>query len=662
MTREEAIKEIKMWGIEAPRQREALETLIPELKETEDERIRKALINLVSTVGEYYLPKLEARNKMLAYLEKQEIFSKNGEGCYYYHADGNYTFIGSMGFGPIEDIKLNGERPKTENNSVDLSGACLCVEKQKEASKAIEAVDRIDKYIDEHLANAHDMKDSNPDKKYYRGWDDALGEMARILQDVYSGEKQKESLHISETCKESADSFTDEDERIRKWLYDYISNCPNNNFAFYGGVGKDAVLNYLEKQKEEEGYEEIPVESTLEYKLGFKAGKESEKQKEQEHICDSYQFEEGFKTGLEIGLRNQKEQKPIRDIISGDAIESCMLRYLQSAANRKDDIEIIEDTKKYKKELLEIIEKEQKPVEWDDDEMMCKRAIAILKRQRDFWSYDGSMDKFPPATPRKDLVNALDIAISYLEKHKLDASKLENFDPVDVLNRIKTEWPMAWEKVVGKQEWSEKDERIRKGLINFLRSSFIKENITDETVAPWITYLERQKPFVTIPATEIVKNEPMEMPSGESLDALADVVQAKDWKPTEKQKYDGNMDNECIKLCNTLNSIPSIDTFESCCGHLKDRYSIWFFCNDIITISRLGRCVERNYSDGKWELLVDSTDTHPTGVFCLRSKVPFQDYVEMDESVNELCNGIQYWFNAKFDSYFNARLGITETT
>lgn len=34
-----------------------------------------------------------------------------------------------------------------------------------------------------------------------------------------------------------------------------------------------------------------------------------EKQKEQEHICDSAQYEEGFKTGLEIGLRKQKEQK-----------------------------------------------------------------------------------------------------------------------------------------------------------------------------------------------------------------------------------------------------------------------------------------------------------------------------------------------------------------
>ena len=53
-------------------------------------------------------------------------------------------------------------------------------------------MDRIDKYIDAHTANAHDMDDSNPDKKYYQGWDDALGKIAGILQDVYSGEKQKE--------------------------------------------------------------------------------------------------------------------------------------------------------------------------------------------------------------------------------------------------------------------------------------------------------------------------------------------------------------------------------------------------------------------------------------------------------------------------------------
>lgn len=68
--------------------------------------------------------------------------------------------------------------------------------KQKEASKAIETVEKIDKYIDKHLANAHDMNDSNPNKKYYCGWDD-YPELAGILQDVYSKEEHKEPENVS---------------------------------------------------------------------------------------------------------------------------------------------------------------------------------------------------------------------------------------------------------------------------------------------------------------------------------------------------------------------------------------------------------------------------------------------------------------------------------
>jgi len=66
------------------------------------------------------------------------------------------------------------------------------LERQKDAGKAIEAVERIDKYIDEHTANAHDMKDSEPDKKYYSGVDDTLSNIAGILNGAYSEEKQKE--------------------------------------------------------------------------------------------------------------------------------------------------------------------------------------------------------------------------------------------------------------------------------------------------------------------------------------------------------------------------------------------------------------------------------------------------------------------------------------
>lgn len=43
MTREEAINEIRSWAIPSEKGREVLETLIPELAESEDERIRKEL-------------------------------------------------------------------------------------------------------------------------------------------------------------------------------------------------------------------------------------------------------------------------------------------------------------------------------------------------------------------------------------------------------------------------------------------------------------------------------------------------------------------------------------------------------------------------------------------------------------------------------------------
>ena len=115
--------------------REALDSIDKELKsfESEDERIRKTLVEYFGPQAQLDFVRGVPIQKIRAWLEKQEVFSKNGEGCYYY-ADGSYTFIGSMGFGPIEDIKINGERPKTENKSVsvDLPGACPCAEKQKE--------------------------------------------------------------------------------------------------------------------------------------------------------------------------------------------------------------------------------------------------------------------------------------------------------------------------------------------------------------------------------------------------------------------------------------------------------------------------------------------------------------------------------------------------
>ena len=36
------------------------------------------------------------------------------------------------------------------------------------------------------------------------------------------------------------------------------------------------------------------------------------------------------------------------------------------------------------------------------------------------------------------------------------------------------------------------------------------------------------------------------------------------------------MDPECVKLCEAINHIPGLRTYESCCGHGERPFYIWF--------------------------------------------------------------------------------------
>ncbi len=71
-----------------------------------------------------------------------------------------------------------------------------------------------------------------------------------------------------------------EDERIIRLLRELGSLDAAKELYEEFNLSYTDVLYWLEKQKEKGGYEAIPVESTLEYKLGFNAGRDSEKQKE----------------------------------------------------------------------------------------------------------------------------------------------------------------------------------------------------------------------------------------------------------------------------------------------------------------------------------------------------------------------------------------------
>ena len=41
------------------------------------------------------------------------------------------------------------------------------------------------------------------------------------------------------------------------------------------------------------------------------------------------------------------------------------------------------------------------------------------------------------------------------------------------------------------------------------------------------------------------------------------------------------MDKECINLCDAINSIEGLMTIESCCGHGKDNFQIYFVLSDL---------------------------------------------------------------------------------
>lgn len=78
MTREEAIRILASSCISGSKQTEALETLIPELRESEDERIRKQLIDAIkigrSNSGISFTE--EAASRYIAWLEKQKAKEK----------------------------------------------------------------------------------------------------------------------------------------------------------------------------------------------------------------------------------------------------------------------------------------------------------------------------------------------------------------------------------------------------------------------------------------------------------------------------------------------------------------------------------------------------------------------------------------------------------
>ena len=127
-----------------------------------------------------------------------------------------------------------------------------------------------------------------------------------------------------------------------------------------------------------------------------------------------------------------------------------------------------------------------------------------------------------------------------------------------------------------------------------------------------------------------------------------------------KSKYTGQMDKECIELCDTLNGLKGVKTVESCCGHLKERYAIWMRCNNFYSLAILARCIDDRYSSGVWELTAETTDRtekyFSTVCFVLRSKETFDNEKQRSEAIDELIIIIKYWSTSLFYNHLKGEI------
>jgi len=111
-------------------------------------------------------------------------------------------------------------------------------------------------------------------------------------------------------------------------------------------------------------------------------------------------------------------------------------------------------------------------------------------------------------------------------------------------------------------------------------------------------------------------------------------------KNAKKELDQTGWDKEVVALCNAINSIPGLETYESCCGHGKEAFQIWFKANDLKALIVLARAFDRRYGGlANWHCYLDMDDTEPV-VFRIESESKGElAYAESEQ----VANNIKYW-------------------
>lgn len=119
-------------------------------------------------------------------------------------------------------------------------------------------------------------------------------------------------------------------------------------------------------------------------------------------------------------------------------------------------------------------------------------------------------------------------------------------------------------------------------------------------------------------------------------------------KPT-KPEYDSHMDAHCATICDALNRFPGVATFESCNGHFKEPFRVWFTCSDFASLAAISRIADCRYSSTRlgWRLSAQSIDSPPIPnsplvCFELASEVPYLDDTDMECDIEAIAVSLDF--------------------
>ena len=86
--------------------------------------------------------------------------------------------------------------------------------------------------------------------------------------------------------------------------------------------------------------------------------------------------------------------------------------------------------------------------------------------------------------------------------------------------------------------------------------------------------------------------------------------------------YPPSMDKECIPLCDALNLLPGVTTIESCCGHSKDNFNVFFTVDSLKALGSLVQFFESCHSGQPyWKVCVYGLCDNEIAYFVIRGPI-----------------------------------------